>query len=282
MRRLITSAALMALVLTASACSPTGTSSEPTASPSSSGTGLIGPSARTGSAPTAVPGPNDSELTAAQREVLNQATVALDPGHNGGNAKHPARANAPVPDGRGGTKPCNTTGTATDAGYSEHRFNWQVAQLVRTQLRDAGATVKLSRKNDTGVGPCVDRRGRFADGADVLVSVHANGSDSTRTKGFHVIASPSGKNAKANRRLATSMVKALKAQGFTPNRAYGKDAVSIRTDLAGLENARVPAVIVECAEMRNPQEAKTMTTAAGRLRYAHALTAGTAEFLADR
>jgi len=35
-----------------------------------------------------------------------------------------------VPDGRGGTKPCNTTGTATDAGYPEHKFNWDVALRV--------------------------------------------------------------------------------------------------------------------------------------------------------
>ena len=35
--------------------------------------------------------------------------VVLDPGHNGGNAAAPAAINRQVPDGRGGTKACNTT-----------------------------------------------------------------------------------------------------------------------------------------------------------------------------
>ncbi|MGH3920544.1 MAG: hypothetical protein ACRDSG_16145, partial [Pseudonocardiaceae bacterium] len=53
-------------------------------------------------------------------------TVVLDPGHNGANASHPAEINRPVPNGRGGTKPCNTTGTATNRGYPEHAFTWDV------------------------------------------------------------------------------------------------------------------------------------------------------------
>ena len=40
--------------------------------------------------------------------------------------------NAPVPDGAGGTKPCNTTGTATNAGYPEHAFTWDMALRMRT------------------------------------------------------------------------------------------------------------------------------------------------------
>ena len=49
--------------------------------------------------------------------------VFLDPGHNG---VYDSSINRQVQNGRGGTKQCNTTGTATNDGYSEHAFNWDV------------------------------------------------------------------------------------------------------------------------------------------------------------
>src|SRR5262249_53872830 len=90
--------------------------------------------------------------------VDHHVVVVLDPGHNGGNASHPEIINRQVPAGFGQTKACNTTGTATDAGYSEHAFNWAVASLVRQLLTQHGVTVVMTRNNDTGVGPCVNVR----------------------------------------------------------------------------------------------------------------------------
>ncbi len=92
--------------------------------------------------------------------ALPPAVVVLDPGHNGGNATHPREVNRQVPDGRGGTKACNTTGTQTDAGYAEHAFTFDVATRVRATLQTRGITVVLTRPDDAGVGPCVDERGR--------------------------------------------------------------------------------------------------------------------------
>ena len=49
--------------------------------------------------------------------------VFLDPGHNGVSD---ASINQQVPNGRGGTKACQTTGAAADDGYPEHTFTWAV------------------------------------------------------------------------------------------------------------------------------------------------------------
>ena len=76
---------------------------------------------------------------------LTGLTVALDPGHNGANAQHPDQAGALVPDGRGGSKACNTVGTSTDAGYAEHAFTWDVASRASTALEDLGARVRTTR-----------------------------------------------------------------------------------------------------------------------------------------
>lgn len=207
---------------------------------------------------------------------LEGKTIALDPGHNGGNASHPDEISRQVPDGRGGTKACNTTGTSTNSDYSEAEFTWSVSTMLRDSLEDAGATVVLSRKDNEGVGPCVDERGTFADDADLLVSVHANGSESSSVEGFHIIVADPGedeKTEKASVALAKSLGESM-GDSFTPNRAYGEDAISRRSDLAGLNNASVPAVIVECAEMRNPAEAKLVESESGRQKYADALFRG--------
>jgi len=48
-----------------------------------------------------------------------------------------------------------------DAGYPEHKFNWDVALRVGELLLANGVNAKLTRTNDTGVGPCVDAAARW-------------------------------------------------------------------------------------------------------------------------
>ncbi len=110
---------------------------------------------------------------------LAGATVVLDPGHQLGNANFPAEINRPVPAG-GFTKPCNSTGTATDGGLS--RGDLRLAGLAAP----AGAswstsvrTVVMTRTSNRADrwGPCVDVRGRAGNRirADLKVSIHGDG-----------------------------------------------------------------------------------------------------------
>ncbi len=208
----------------------------------------------------------------------------LDPGHNGGNASHPAEINKQVPAGRGETKPCNTTGTATNAGYTEHAFNWDVAQRVGAALATHGVQVRYTRDNDTGVGPCVDKRAAIANqsGAAAVVSIHADGSDSSSAHGFHVSYSNPPLNAAQGRPsigLADDMRDAFRSAGFPTSTYLGSGGIYPRDDLAGLNLATLPAVLVECGNMRNPGEAAAMSSTAGRQRYADAITAGILGYL---
>ena len=132
---------------------------------------------------------------AAQQLPLADRTIVIDPGHQLGNHHFPAQINATVPAG-GFTKPCNTTGTATDGGYPEATFAWQVSRLVAARLRALGATVRLTRHSNRQDrwGPCVDVRGRAGNAtstrhaADLKLSIHADGSYAVGARGFHVIA----------------------------------------------------------------------------------------------
>ena len=96
----------------------------------------------------------------ARASSIEGKSVFLDPGHSGAND---ASIDNQVPNGRGGTKECQTTGTATNDGYAEHSFNWDVATRVRAALEQMGVTVQMSRADDASVGPCVDQRAAAAN-----------------------------------------------------------------------------------------------------------------------
>lgn len=214
------------------------------------------------------------------------AVVVLDPGHNGANGANPGVVNAPVPDGRGGSKACNTTGTATDAGYPEHAFTFAVAVGVRDRLAARGVRVVLTRPDDGGVGPCVDRRAAIATraGADAVVSIHGDGA-APGGRGFHVAYSApplNGAQSGPAPELARTVRDALVAGGLTPSTYRGEDGLDPRADLAGLNLATQPTVLVECANLRNPDEAAAVSRPEGRDGYARAIADGLLTWLGGR
>ncbi|WP_224388831.1 N-acetylmuramoyl-L-alanine amidase [Pseudonocardia sp. ICBG1293] len=259
MRALIRSATVALPVVVALLCAGCGGS--PAAPPAVGATPV--PAATTRSLP-ATPAPVPAPV------------VLLDPGHNGGNAADPAAVNRPVPDGRGGTKPCNTTGTSTNAGYAEHTFTWDLAGRVRARLEAAGVRVALTRPDDEGVGPCVDARAAAGGraGAALAVSLHADGAAAS-ARGFHVAyAEPAVHGTgPASRRLATGLRDALRSAGFAPAGYIGRDGLDGRDDLAGLNSSTVPTALVEAGNMRNAADAAVLTDPAGRDRIAAAVAA---------
>jgi N-acetylmuramoyl-L-alanine amidase len=241
------------------------------AAPLTRGGPPTGPPSTTATVPTEVPAAGDGLV------------VVLDPGHNGRNGANPAEIGRPVPDGRGGTKACNTTGTATDAGYPEHAFAWDVTLRARPILEAAGVRVVLTRPDDDGVGPCIDERGRAgaAADADAVVSIHADGAAAANS-GFHIALSDPPLND-AQRGPATGLALAVRAAmrtaGFPDSDYIGADALSRRRDLGGLNHSTRPTVLVECANMRNAGEAALVSSGPGRQRYAEAIAAGILTFL---
>lgn len=222
--------------------------------------------------------------TAPARPHAARPVVVLDPGHNGGNASHPERINASVPAGRGRSKPCNSTGTAADDGYTEHAFTWDVTLRVRKALERAGYKVVLTRKNDAGVGPCVNDRAAIGNRAkaDAVVSVHADGNTGSGATGFHVAYSNPPLNKAQGQPAATlarAVLASMKAMGFKAANYIGSGGLAGRNDLAGLNLSTRPAVLVECGNMRNATEAGRMQSVSGRQRYADAIAAGIVRYV---
>lgn len=218
----------------------------------------------------------------ADDRPLAGRVIAVDAGHQLGNSNPRFRDEVNRTKFNGTiSKPCNTTGTATNAGLPEATFNWRVARELAKTLRARGARVVLTRPTNTrdDYGPCIWDRARIAQraGADVLVSIHADGAASSG-RGFHVIAPKrlagwTDDIAAPSRSLARSIITALKDNGFEPS-TYLSSPLSVRADQSTLNFSDIPAVTVELGNMRNAADARRMASKAGPAAYAEGLADG--------
>ncbi|MGV9553783.1 N-acetylmuramoyl-L-alanine amidase, partial [Streptomyces ardesiacus] len=220
---------------------------------------------------------------------LKGKVVVIDPGHNPGNFRHASEINRKVDVGTH-RKECDTTGTATDAGWPEAKFTLDVAHRLRTLLREQGATVELTQDGDRPFGPCVDERARIGNEAhaDAAISIHADGS-AAGNRGFHVImpgrvhegtadtraiVAPS---AELGERVAGGFVRVT---GTAPSNYLGDGTGLVtRTDLGGLNLSTVPKVFVECGNMRDAKDAALLTSGSWRQKAAEGMSEGIVSFL---
>jgi N-acetylmuramoyl-L-alanine amidase len=179
-------------------------------------------------------------------------------------------------------KPCNTTGTATNGGFPEATFTWRTSLALKRRLEALGATVRLTRTTNStdDWGPCVGTRGRFGAkvGADLEISLHGDGA-AAATHGFFVIrpglrAGWTDDILGRSRAFAVRVLAGLVGAGFGVSTAYGGDGLDVRRDLGTLNAADVPTVMVELGNMRNAGDARCMTSATCRGRYARGLADG--------
>lgn len=234
------------------------------------------------SSPSGQPAPAPSAL-----DSLRGKTIAIDPGHDGGNGAHPSLINRQVDYGNG-TKACDTTGTETNDGYTEHAFNWDVAQRLAALLQAHGAHVVLTRTTDTGVGPCITERATIANQAhvDAAVSIHADGGPAGGY-GYHVIwpADLPGRTTAIvapSYRLAVALRDAFGTVTGEHTATYlGSHGLDQRGDLGGLDLSTVPKVFIECLNMRNAADAAKAKDPAFRQAATEGIAKGLAVYLSQ-
>jgi N-acetylmuramoyl-L-alanine amidase len=221
---------------------------------------------------------------ATPAELLAGMIVGIDPGHNGRNVDDSSYIGRLIWNGRN-WETCNTTGTETDSGYTEARFNFNVATFLREDLQRDGARVVMTRSSNDGVGPCVNRRAQIINRshADVAIDIHADGAP-PQGRGFAVLEpvadGPNDAVIAASGRFGRLVRTAVLAGTAMPVSTYdGKDGINHRGDLAGLNLTSVPEVLIECGNMKNPADAALLTSAGFQQRVAAALEAAIIRFL---
>ncbi|MFJ3100561.1 N-acetylmuramoyl-L-alanine amidase [Streptomyces sp. NPDC086835] len=259
-----------------SAGKPGGSKAPPSSTPSGS---------KSAAPPAASPAPSPS----TKAGPLAGKVVVVDPGHNPGNFSHTREINRQVDIGTN-RKECDTTGTATAAGYREADFTLDVSRRLRTLLEEQGAKVEFTQDGDRPFGPCIDERARFGNeaGADAVISVHADGS-AVGNRGFHVIlpdrvkagAADTSKIVGPSRELGERIAgRFLRATGSSPsNYVGGGTGLDVRKDLGGLNLSTVPKVFIECGNMRDPEDVALLTSPSWRQKAAQGMADGISSYL---
>lgn len=224
---------------------------------------------------------------AAGPNPLAGRIIGIDPGHNGLNWTDPAFLDRQVWNGREWEN-CDTTGTQTAGGYTEARFNWNVATYLRADLIRLGARVVLTRTSNHGVGPCVNTRARILDRAraNVSIDIHADGGP-PGGRGFTILEpvadGPNDRVISSSFRFARDVHATMLRYTKMPiSDYYGHNGYIIRNDLAGLNLTTMPKVLIECGNMRNAADASLLVRPAVQRSIAAALTAAIIRFLAGR
>ena len=238
----------------------------------------------------AVPVSIGGTAQAAEGSPVAGRVIVVDPGHQLGNSNPKFRAQLAQTIFNGAIrKACNTTGTATNAGYPESTFAWQVGTRLRDLLTKAGATVVMTRNSNSrnAWGPCVWDRAQVANDAkaDAMVSIHGDGAPGS-SHGFFALAPVqipgwTKNDVPADRALAKAMVAGMTAAGATPSSTFAGAIMNSR-DTTSLNMSSRPTVTIELGNMRNAAEARLMSSAAGQQQYAQWLFAGLEEYFRTR
>ena len=114
-----------------------------------------------------------------------------------------------------------------------------------------------------------------------LMLANADGGPPTG-RGFHILYSnPPLNSAQAGPsvQFARMMRDQLAASGIPPATYIGTDGLNPRADIAGLNLAQYPSILVELGNMKNPVDSNLMESPDGRQKYADAVVRGVVAFL---
>lgn len=208
-------------------------------------------------------------------KYLKGMVIVLDPGHGG--------------------KSLETAGYKTGpSGVREAEVNLRVCLLLDRLLTDAGATVLLTREDETSsvaddrLKDTLERRAAFANragpgsaGADLFLSIHHNVSSSPTsnysTVWFHRDPDLQQVGLDAGRLIGNALGRHLKTQ-VAKTGVLMNDKQMYDTGFRVLRLAKVPALVCELSFYSNPIEEQRLRDAEYNLRAAYAIYEGLCEY----
>lgn len=197
--------------------------------------------------------------TASGTSAETAITVVLDAGHGGEDG-----------------------GAVSASGLQEKHLNLDFALKIRDLLRESGVSVILTRDTDVllydrnadyrGRKKALDLQARQkiaeeTEGA-VFVSIHMNAFSQTQYSGLQVWYSPND---------ARSAVLAEEIQTTVRSRVQPENDRTVKQSASNiylLYHLRIPAVLVECGFLSNPDEATLLGTDGYRQQLAQAISLG--------
>lgn len=198
-------------------------------------------------------------LQAEKEREQDQIIVCLDPGHQsqGDSSTEP---NGP---GSSTMKAKVTGGThGTTSGLYEYQLTLTIGELLKSELTNRGYTVVMTREtNDVHISNKERAQFATAQGADITVRIHANGSDSSSAHGAMMLV-PSSSNpyvsslASSSKTLAADILSA-----YCSATGMASQGVSANDTMTGINWSTNPVTIIEMGYMTNPTDDSNMASA---------------------
>jgi N-acetylmuramoyl-L-alanine amidase len=199
--------------------------------------------------------------------------ICIDPGH--GTIPAIGRQTEPIGPGSSQLKIKDGGGTAGEAPVA-----LAIALKTRVLLKGDGYRVAMTRTRRTYAGGNIERA-RFCNvrHAALMIRIHADGSTDRSLHGVKTLV-PALHRGWTDDIYAPSVRAARKVQSAVVRQTRAVDLGLVqRSDLTGFNWANVPAVLVECGFMTNPDEARLLRSNAYQLKIARGLTAGAEAFV---
>lgn len=161
-------------------------------------------------------------------KLRTPALIAVDPGH-------------------GGRDP----GATGVDGIVEKDYALAIAEKLSACLREAGAQVLLTRTDDSFVE--LEKRAAMAGSshADCFVSIHLNSHNTDLAQGFEIWV-----NRKQEERQRQSLSLATEIHRIVKHAVPLRDRGIKKSAFVVLEKTEMPAVLIECAFISNPEDAR--------------------------
>lgn len=205
------------------------------------------------------------EETASEVEEVNisDKTVAIDSGHGG------------IDPGKIGV-----------GGIYEKNVNLAIAKKLKILLEQSGITVIMTRSDDNGLYNESDTNKKASDmkkrcsiinesNADAVVSIHQNSYVSGESRGAQVFYY---KQSAEGKKLAGIIQRHIVNEADTTNKRVEKADSTYYL----LLHTNVPAVIVECGFLSNPEEAGKLNSDSYQQKIARGIYNGLMEYLTNQ
>ena len=177
-------------------------------------------------------------------------------------------------------------GGAVANGITEKDINLAISLNLRDMLTSSGFTVIMIREEDISVHDPVANTIRTKKNTDlnnrlkvinennnsIFVSIHQNMYTESQYSGAQVFYSPNNESSKA---LAQILQNTIVKQLQNDNTRQIKEATD---SLFLLYNAEIPAVMVECGFLSNPEEAQKLNTDEYQQQMSFAIMCGILEY----
>ncbi len=197
----------------------------------------------------------DQGITVMSFNHENLKCVIIDPGHG-------------TPDG----------GAVSKKGTIESTLNLEIAKKLSQELEERGFKVIMTRNDENGLDKKkkTDMNMRLEimknEPADMFVSIHINKFHQSKYRGAEILYSP--KFIQSTLLAQLIMDEIHKIDPINQTRGIKESESSLYL----MKNSTIPAVIVECGFLSNPEEEKLLLDDTYRTRLAVAICDGIVEY----